>query len=149
MGVPIPSDIALAGIADGPPGQPEPAGNSCVIVVATDAPLDARQLGRVARRALAGLAGTGSDFAGGSGDYAIAFSTAPPGERVRPDADLDPLFRATITAWRRPSSTPCSWPGRPPGTRGTSGTRCRTTGSAGPAPRPGRTARRRGRVLAG
>jgi D-aminopeptidase len=99
MGVPIPSDAALAGAGDaaaGPPG--EPAGNSCVIVVATDAPLDARQLGRVARRALAGLARTGSDFAGGSGDYAIAFSTAPPGERVRPDADLDPVFRATISA---------------------------------------------------
>jgi D-aminopeptidase len=69
-----------------------------MIVVATDAALDARQLGRVARRALGGLAATGSDFAGGSGDYAIAFSTAPPGERARPDADLDPLFRATISS---------------------------------------------------
>jgi D-aminopeptidase len=97
MGVPIPGDAALAGA--GAAGQPgEPGGNSCVIVVATDAPLDARQLSRVARRALAGLARTGSDFAGGSGDYAIAFSTAPPGEHVRPDADLDPVFRATISA---------------------------------------------------
>jgi D-aminopeptidase len=95
MGVPIPSDAALASI--GAAGQPdEQAGNSCVIVVATDAPLDARQLNRVARRSLVGLARTGSDFAGGSGDYAIAFSTARPGEPVRPDADLDPIFRATI-----------------------------------------------------
>jgi D-aminopeptidase len=76
----------------------EPPGNSCVIVVATDAPLDARQLGRVGRRALTGLARTGSDLAGGSGDYAIAFSTARPGGPVTPDADLDPVFRATIDA---------------------------------------------------
>jgi D-aminopeptidase len=97
MGVPIPSDAALAGVAAAAAGQPdERAGNSCVIVVATDAPLDARQLSRVARRALAGLARTGSDFAGGSGDYAIAFSTASPGQRAIPDADLDPVFRATI-----------------------------------------------------
>jgi D-aminopeptidase len=100
MGVPVPGDIALAGVAGGPAGQQpgEPAGNSCMIVVATDAALDARQLGRVARRALAGLAATGSDFAGGSGDYAIAFSTAAPGEGARPDADLDPVFRATASA---------------------------------------------------
>ena len=99
MGVPIPSDVVLARTGDAAAGQhDERAGNSCVIVVATDAPLDARQLSRVARRALAGLARTGSDFAGGSGDYAIAFSTAPPGGRVRPDADLDPVFRATISA---------------------------------------------------
>jgi D-aminopeptidase len=99
MGVPIPSDAVLASIDDVAAGQPdERAGNSCVIVVATDAPLDARQLSRVARRALVGLARTGSDFAGGSGDYAIAFSTARPGEGAWPDADLDPVFRATIDA---------------------------------------------------
>ena len=99
MGVPIPSDVVLARAGDAAPRQhDERAGNSRVIVVGTDAPLDARQLSRVARRALAGLARTGSDFAGGSGDYAIAFSTAPPGERVQPDADLDPVFRATISA---------------------------------------------------
>jgi D-aminopeptidase len=99
MGVPIPSDAALAGVGPGAAGQPdEPPGNSCVIVVATDAPLDARQLGRIARRALTGLARTGSDFSGGSGDYVIAFSTARPGGAVIPDADLDLIFRATIDA---------------------------------------------------
>jgi D-aminopeptidase len=95
LGVPILADAALADAGEVTAGPP---GNSCVIVVALDAPLDARQLGRVARRALAGLATTGSDLAGGSGDYAIAFSTAPPGERVRPDADLSPVFRATVSA---------------------------------------------------
>ena len=48
---------------------------SCMIVVATDAPLDARQLQRVAKRALLGLAAVGSPMTHGSGDYAIAFST--------------------------------------------------------------------------
>lgn len=48
---------------------------SCVIVLATDAPLTARQLQRIARRAFFGLARTGSVMSHGSGDYAIAFST--------------------------------------------------------------------------
>lgn len=65
-----------------------------MIILATDARLDSRQLTRVARRALAALARTGSDLAGGSGDYALAFSTAPPGVPPVPDADLDPVFRA-------------------------------------------------------
>ena len=49
---------------------------SCMIVVATDGPLDARQLRRLAFRALAGMARTGASFSHGSGDYVIAFSTA-------------------------------------------------------------------------
>jgi D-aminopeptidase len=49
---------------------------SCLVVVATDAPLDSRNLKRLAKRALAGLARTGSYYSNGSGDYAIAFSTA-------------------------------------------------------------------------
>jgi D-aminopeptidase len=49
---------------------------SCLIVVATDAPLDARNLRRLAQRALLGIARTGGFYANGSGDYAIAFSTA-------------------------------------------------------------------------
>ncbi len=48
---------------------------SCMIVLATDAPLSARQLKRIAKRAMLGLAKTGSVMAHGSGDYAIAFST--------------------------------------------------------------------------
>jgi D-aminopeptidase len=58
------------------PAQPiETDGNSCMIVVATDLPLDARQLRRVARRAVFAMGRVGSDFAPGSGDYAIAFTT--------------------------------------------------------------------------
>jgi D-aminopeptidase len=49
---------------------------SCMIVVATDAPLDSRNLKRLAARAVLGVARTGSAASNGSGDYAIAFSTA-------------------------------------------------------------------------
>src|SRR5205814_4027452 len=51
---------------------------SIIMVVATDAPLDHRQLERVGRRALAGLARTGSSMSSGSGDYVIAFSSVRP-----------------------------------------------------------------------
>ncbi|MEL6675428.1 MAG: P1 family peptidase [Bacteroidota bacterium] len=57
----------LEGAADG----------SCMIVVATDAPLDARNLKRLAKRALLGLGKTGGIMSNGSGDYVIAFSTDP------------------------------------------------------------------------
>ncbi len=52
------------------------ADGSCMIVVATDAPLDARNLERLAKRAMVGLSRTGSFVSNGSGDYVIAFSTA-------------------------------------------------------------------------
>lgn len=52
------------------------ADGSVIIVVATDAPLDARNLRRLASRAIMGLARTGASGSNGSGDYAIAFSTA-------------------------------------------------------------------------
>jgi D-aminopeptidase len=48
-----------------------------MIVVATDAPLDARDLKRLAARAVFALARTGSSYSNGSGDFAIAFSTHP------------------------------------------------------------------------
>ena len=53
------------------------ADGSCMIVVATDAPLDARNLGRLAKRAFMGLAKTGGIASNGSGDYVIAFSANP------------------------------------------------------------------------
>jgi D-aminopeptidase len=53
------------------------ADGSCMIVIATDAPIDARNLRRLASRALLGMARAGSAASNGSGDYAIAFSTAP------------------------------------------------------------------------
>jgi D-aminopeptidase len=77
---------------------PQEQGNSCVIVLATDAPLDARRLRRLAWRSLAALARTGSDFSGRSGDYALAFSVAPPPAAPIPDSELDPLFAAAIDA---------------------------------------------------
>ncbi|MFC2141826.1 P1 family peptidase [Acidobacteriota bacterium] len=49
---------------------------SCMMVVATDAPLDSRNLERLAKRALLGIPRTGGYYSNGSGDYAIAFSTA-------------------------------------------------------------------------
>jgi D-aminopeptidase len=81
----------------------KPEQGSIIMIVATDAPLDARQLKRLSLRAAAGLARTGSVYGHGSGDIALAFSTAytvphaagfvtlPP---LVADARLDPLFRA-------------------------------------------------------
>ncbi len=85
--------------------QPDQEHGSCMIVVATNAPLNARQLERLANRALLGLAAVGSPMTHGSGDYVIAFSTAEElrvpyvrqkntqgGEVVRDDR-LSPLFQ--------------------------------------------------------
>src|SRR5215469_4463525 len=70
LGVPVPAtDRELA-------PEPHDHGNSCVLVLATDAVLDSRQLELVANRAFAGMARVGSDFSGNSGDYALAISTA-------------------------------------------------------------------------
>lgn len=86
------------------------ADGSVMIVAATDAPLSDRNLKRLARRGLAGLARTGASMSDGSGDYVIAFSTA---EQVRrtaerrakvwafpevPNAQMSPLFEAMIEA---------------------------------------------------
>ncbi|WP_137404955.1 P1 family peptidase [Echinicola rosea] len=56
--------------------QLESADGSCMIVVATDAPVHARNLKRIAKRAIMGLAKTGGIASNGSGDYVVAFSTA-------------------------------------------------------------------------
>ena len=87
----------------------ELSGGSCMIVVATDAPLDARDLKRLAARAVFGLARTGSSYSNGSGDYAIAFTTSPElrtrsGEtqptprRILPTDAVSPLFQAALEA---------------------------------------------------
>ena len=83
-----------------------PEQGSIVMVVGTDAPLDARQLGRIAKRAIMGLAVTGSCSHNGSGDIVISFSTANIHDRYKEgtlvtdnllrDGDLSPLFRATV-----------------------------------------------------
>ncbi|HET9743594.1 MAG TPA: P1 family peptidase [Terriglobales bacterium] len=94
--------------------KPDPhsksADGSCMIVVATDAPIESRNLKRLAARAIMGLARTGSSGSNGSGDFVIAFSAAPE-LRVRPqDSDkvrqvpqlgneaMSPLFEASIEA---------------------------------------------------
>jgi D-aminopeptidase len=68
------------------------ADGSIIIVIATDAPVDARNLERMAARAMSGLARTGSAMTNGSGDYAIAFSTSPD---VRLRSSLNPTERNT------------------------------------------------------
>ncbi|MFP5263405.1 MAG: P1 family peptidase [Blastocatellia bacterium] len=94
----------------------KPAGDvadgSVIIVIATDAPVDARNLKRIAARSMMGLARTGSSASNGSGDYAIAFSTAPE-VRIRTSAAqqyaprdvrllsndaMSPIFLAVIEA---------------------------------------------------
>jgi D-aminopeptidase len=90
----VPIGRLLAGAARD--ARPRPAG-SCIVVVATDAPLRAEQLERVARRAGLGLARTGSVAHHGSGEIFIAFSTARDAGAVA-DGELDPLFTATVDA---------------------------------------------------
>jgi D-aminopeptidase len=71
---------------------------SIMIVVATDAPVDPRNLKRMGARAIMGLARTGAAGTNGSGDYAIAFSTARNATALVPNDSMSPLFLATIEA---------------------------------------------------
>jgi D-aminopeptidase len=94
--------------ASAPTTQPGQSEGSIIIVVATDAPLDARQLSRLAKRASLGLARTGSTARHGSGDFMLAFSTANmiPHYPKEPtytfthlaDTHLNPLITATVEA---------------------------------------------------
>ncbi len=89
---------------------PDDGKGSCMIVVATDAPLSARQLGRLGRRSFSGMVRTGGNMTHGSGDYAVAFSTAqevrtfnePDGylrkHQFLYDQYLNPFFQAAIEA---------------------------------------------------
>ncbi|PND32265.1 aminopeptidase [Achromobacter pulmonis] len=95
-----------AGVAENAAIAPEKG--SIILLLATDAPLDSRQLRRLSLRAGAGLARTGSVFGHGSGDIALAFSTAytVPQQPDRPmpalamlhEARIDPLFEAAAEA---------------------------------------------------
>jgi D-aminopeptidase len=88
----------------------EDTDGSCMIVIATDAPIDARNLKRLAKRGMLGLARTGGFASNGSGDYVIAFSTSEtnripyqPETRVSETQDLhndftSPLFLAAVEA---------------------------------------------------
>jgi D-aminopeptidase len=76
----------------------ENATGSIIVVLATDARLDSRQLGRLARRAPLGIARTGSAMSHGSGDYTLAFSTAPTAGSTLPDTCLSVFFQAAMEA---------------------------------------------------
>ena len=107
-------DLTIAGVPVGRElretgnGKRDTGDGSIIMVVATDAPLDHLRLTRLANRALAGLARTGSSMSNGSGDYVIAFSTArpPPSQFDRPTDSIavvrndwmSGLFQATIDA---------------------------------------------------
>ncbi len=106
-GAPVGKELGRYSFA---PSRPADAGDgSCMIVVATDAPLDARDLKRLAARAVFGLARTGSSFSNGSGDFAIAFTTHA-SQRVTfgdtaavmrtalPTDAVSPLFQAALEA---------------------------------------------------
>jgi D-aminopeptidase len=89
----------------GPPApgaKPRRDEGSCMIILATDAPLDARNLKRLAKRALLGIARTGGYYSNASGDYAIAFSTAP---EVRVP-DRSPDRTQTVTLVRNDHMSP-------------------------------------------
>jgi D-aminopeptidase len=99
-----------ARVRSGSPKTDDNADGSVMVVIATDAPVEARQLKRMGARAMMGIARTGSSASNGSGDYAIAFSTAKqnriygtakPGVRntqVLANDAMSPLFQAVIEA---------------------------------------------------
>ena len=105
-GVPVWREISPRAASGGPPA--ESADGSCMIVVATDAPLDARDLKRLAARAIYAMARTGSTYSNGSGDFAIAFSThaslrvtrgiAPQPRTILPTDGVSALFEAVLDA---------------------------------------------------
>ena len=106
-GVPVGREIPGTKIWASVKGPEQEDTGSIIITVATDAPLLAHQLKRLARRASLGLARTGSISGNGSGDIFIAFSTANPGaaqpEGLRtlqmvPNDQMGPLFEATVEA---------------------------------------------------
>jgi D-aminopeptidase len=79
-------------------GADNRADGSCMIVVATDAPVDSRNLSRLAARTMMGLGRTGSAASNGSGDYAIAFSTSRQPATLVSNDGMSPLFLAAIEA---------------------------------------------------
>jgi len=102
VGLEIPDDPAYASAKSG-----EEERGSIIVVVATDAPLVAHQLKRLARRVALGLGRDGSTSGNGSGDIFIAFSTANPGAAkatgtvsltMLPNDRMNPLFTATVQA---------------------------------------------------
>jgi D-aminopeptidase len=86
--------------------RPDREDGSCMIVIATNAPVSPRNLERMAKRAMLGLARTGSYASNGSGDFVIAFSTqnrrgsdeSPRADSLLPNSEMSPLFLGTVEA---------------------------------------------------
>lgn len=112
-GAPVGRELGRYYLKDELTAPANPADGSVIMVIATDAPLDARNLNRMAARAVMGLARTGAAGTNGSGDYAIAFSTAadvrikpvnqnerhvPRNLRTLSNDATSPLFLAVIEA---------------------------------------------------
>lgn len=93
-GAPVGLELRAQGL---PRRISSPTGGSVIVVVATDAAIDARNLRRLATRAMFGIARTGSSGSNRSGDYAIAFSSSED-PAVRSNSAMDPLFAAVIEA---------------------------------------------------
>lgn len=106
-------DLTVLGVPVGrsltPPTEKEADAGSVMVVLGTDAPLDSHHLQRVCGRVAAGLARTGAQFAQGSGDFVIGFSTAQAGTapqtsrafsaaQMNDPALIDPFFRAAAEA---------------------------------------------------
>ncbi len=93
-------ELVICGVPVGdylrPPSEAAPQGSSIMIVLATDAPLDSRGLGRLAARAAFGVARTGTPGHGGSGDFVIAFSTAAPGATIHEQPLMDAFALAVV-----------------------------------------------------
>jgi D-aminopeptidase len=108
MGAPVGKELGQYAFKREAESPGERGDGSCVMVIATDAPLSDRNLQRLAARAIMGLSRTGSSASNGSGDYVLAFSTS---EKVRRRFDarqlateelanepMSALFQATVEA---------------------------------------------------
>jgi D-aminopeptidase len=93
-------DLTIAGVPVNRElrAPPSPGGGSVIAVIATNAPVDARNLKRLAARAALGLGRTGASGSNGSGDYAIAFSTQRAPAKLLANDEMSPLFEAVIEA---------------------------------------------------
>ncbi|PCJ28033.1 MAG: aminopeptidase [SAR86 cluster bacterium] len=103
------SNYSYRSFVQAPGADNDKEDGSIMMVVATDAPLNARNLDRLAKRAMMGLGRTGSFASNGSGDYVIAFSTNPAVRKPRSSTTpvaievltneaMSPLFAATVEA---------------------------------------------------
>ncbi|MEO7359912.1 MAG: P1 family peptidase, partial [Gemmatimonadaceae bacterium] len=109
MGAPVGRELGRFAFQNAvPSGSQDNGDGSVMIIIATDAPLSDRNLGRVASRAMMGLGRTGSSASNGSGDYALAFSTAASVRRAfdaprlttteLANEEMSGVFQATVEA---------------------------------------------------